>query len=156
MKIFYEYECDGCGERYDSEKKARKCERKPTRDLIVGVKVGSIVKRYPSFGWFDGDPRWVVNLKEVMGRDDIVVRQPCKESIDKCFAFYYVVTAIDVHEHRWRYHLETRAMSGKQGYRNGYTFGKHHITPDIVENPPAIVVEDAVSLLGHKSKYLLS
>jgi len=68
-----------------------------------------------------------------------------------------MITHIDGDEnngHRPRYHVETKAMTGQQGHRGGYTFDIHHSTPKIVENPPQIVVDESKELLGHAFKHL--
>jgi hypothetical protein len=55
-----------------------------------------------------------------------------------------------VGKHRVRYYLETKAMSGKQGHRGGYTATRHHICPVPVKAPPKFVVTDARDLIGQK------
>ena len=160
------FQCEKCGELYDHAFEAVDCETQ-TDDIIV--QVGDIV-RTGSFGWFDGDRRWIANPEVVVDwhtdgvcTDKQVNHKPCPNGDSNCFSscccmeFYYVVTAIDERcengRHRTQYHLFTKAMSGKHGYRSGYTYNEGHIRPEkIPTNPPPLDVDD---LIGQKAECLL-
>lgn len=146
--------CEGCGEEYEELAKAQRCEaRDPGRQL---VEVGDIVLVKAGFGWFDGDTRWVI--QPTVGL--FAYREGrCPRNDTNCFgecctySFYYVVTAIDIVEHRLRYHLATRAM--RAGPRHGYTFNKHHYTPVKVELPSDFLVRSGRGLIGQRARGLL-
>lgn len=132
--------CLICGKQYGSEREAVICETQPVDPRLV--QVGDIVTGQQIFGWFDGDEAWVVDPNAKKG--DI--------------AFYYVVTHIDGDDqdpHRVRYHLFTKAMTGKQGYRSGYTFNRHHISIKKAAKWPSNVERDSKDLIGQKSDRLL-
>lgn len=140
-KTIVTYACQICDLTYRTEQEAVICETQMPDKRIL--EVGDIVSCPGRFGWFDGDIAWVVNPDGKKGD----------------LAFYYVVTHIDGDEdnaHRTRYHLFTNAMTGKQGYKSGYTFNVGHITPRKAVNPPANVVKDSKDLIGKKAKHLLA
>ncbi len=165
MKI--EYICEGCGEGYADINRAIACEATESTEPTCGV--GDIVLAKGGFGWFDGDRRWVSNLSvrgEIAGAGDgskvvqIAAASPkCPNGNGNCFSdcctyfFYYVVTHIDKHEHRTRYHLMTRAM--QKGYRAGYTYNETHIRPEKVESPSDFLLRSSKGLLGGKARHLL-
>jgi hypothetical protein len=139
-KVTVRYECQVCGRKFGAEQDAIICETQPADPR--NAEVGDIVIGQPIFGWFDGDVAWVVDKGAKKG--DI--------------AFYYVVTHIDGDDrnaHRVRYHLFTKAMTGKEGYRSGWTFNEGHITLKKPIKRPAKVVEDSKDLIGQKSGNLL-
>lgn len=154
MKILYI--CEGCKEQYDSEDEAKRCEAIDPGPRLV--EVGDIVTAHSGFGWYDGDSRWIRN-------PDVLVngkrRATCPNGDGNCFSmcctygFFYVVIAIDIHDHRVRYHLATRAMNGKQGYRTGYTYNECHIIPKKVKNPPEFLRRSGRGLIGKKTTILL-
>lgn len=138
-KTITTYACQICGRKYATEPEAVICETQPEDRRIV--EVGDIVTGQGVFSWFDGDSAWVVDAKAKKG-----------------MAFYYVVTHIDGDEgnaHRVRYHLFTKAMSGKKGYRRGYTFNQGHVLPRKVVKPPRDVVSDSKDLIGQVAVCLL-
>jgi hypothetical protein len=154
-KVETTYACDICGEKYRTNEEAVACE---ARGFEPKFKVGQIVTSKQGFGWYDGDKSWIVN-------PDITLRpEKCPNGNRNCFeccctyVFYYVITFIDGDEregHKPRYHLRTKAMTGKQGYSEGWTFDEGHYKPMLVRNPPKIVVEQSKELLGKPSGYLL-
>lgn len=142
------YICEGCGRKFNQSEDAALCEGRTSEPT---VKVGDIVLARSGFGWYGGDVAWISNPKHT----------PCKSPGTNCFdtcctySFYYVVTAIDYESHRVRYHLATMAMSEENDYRYGYTYDQHHCTPEKVENPPADVVEQSKTLIGHVARGLI-
>jgi hypothetical protein len=153
------YVCDICEQEYQTEEDAKKCEsRGRERELVA---VGDIVRAKGGFGWFNGDRAWVMNYDALDGKSR---SKPCPNRDTNCFGhcctftFYYVVTAIDRDEkdpHRNRYHLETKAMTGSEGYRAGYTYNEGHFIPIRIPRPPAAVESSAKALIGNKAKHLL-
>lgn len=149
MKV--QYICDGCGEKFSDINEAISCEQSGEVERIC--EVGDIVTGEGGFGWYDGDSRWITNPNVQLHQ------KPCPNKNGNCFSdcctyfFYYVVTAIDQHKHRIRYHLTTRAM--KESYRQGHTFNKHHVQLIKVEDPSDYLVRSGRSLIGEKSEYLL-
>lgn len=158
------YRCPICRVAYDSLAQAERCEaRGAERARFV---VGDIVLAGAGFGWFDGDPRWVANFSRLGGtRDQVLQRGICPHDTDNCFsdcctyAFYYVVTVVDVDErdgHRVRYHVFTKAMTGAQGYRSGYTFNSGHVgLRHVAPSRATFVRRDAIDLRGSRSDTLL-
>lgn len=166
MKAITTYACEICGTVYEDRKKAEACEAQGRPEPSVSV--GDIVFAKGGFGWFDGDEAWVSNLKK-LGRGSPGAlpgrrREPHGNCFGDCcnYRFYYVVTAIDPDqdsysrkEHRLRYHLFTKAMTGQMGHRSGYTYDIHHVKPQLASHPPAAVVEGSKDLLGQKAGDLL-
>jgi len=151
MKKVICYECSICGEQYDTEAKCGTCEEKGLEKPIVAV--GDIVRTGRTFGWFNGNRRWIINpdVKQNPAHGNCF-NECC------CMVFYYVVTAIDrtpEDRHCLRYHLFTKAMSGQHGYRDGFTFSKDHYTPVVIKDPPVFVIKDSKDLIGSKSEYLI-
>ena len=151
MKTITRFVCEICNEQYDNARDAEKCEQQGIEKALY--KTGDIVEITKGFGWYDGDKRWIINPK--------VKRNPKHGNcFGKCclMVFYYAITAIDQdpdEPHRIRYHLFTNAMSGKQGYKEGYTRAETHYTPKIIKNPPKFIVKDSKKLIGRKSKFLI-
>ena len=140
MKIITSYQCSYCGKIYTSSLEALECESKglPPAEF----KVGDIVTVGAGFGWFDGDSHWVANHEEIsaLHKGGKWHGKHTKDlnCVDSCctYQFYYVVSHIDYVDHEIRYHLCTKAMTDKSGYRYGWT-DKHHRTPTIIKNPPS-------------------
>jgi hypothetical protein len=144
-KVITEYRCPSCNERYSNIKDAEKClgsDDKPT------FKVGDIVEAKYGFGWHDGDKDWIINPE---------VDPRAKHGFDKerSWGFYYVITHISMENHRATYHLATKAMTGKNGYRGGRTYSSGHWTPKLIENPPKKIIDGSKSLIGLKFEHLL-
>lgn len=169
MKTKVTYACGICEREFDSPEKASACEARGVDKPIV--QVGDIVFLKAGYGWYDGDEAWVSNPETRMNMNGtglsahaVPAPKPCPKRESNCFSdcctfkFYYVITAIDQDDrdpHRTRYHAETLAMTGKQGHRGpGYTYNQHHMTPELVKQPPPEVVKQSKALIGHKAKYL--
>ena len=113
------FRCPTCKSDYDTLKGAEACMAQGVDQPIV--KVGDIVTTDYGYGWFDGDIRWVVNpkVRAAPGPLPSPPVRPCPKKRGNCFdscctmGFYYVVTAIDHSGHRTRYHLFTKAMTGR-------------------------------------------
>ena len=152
------YVCEGCGTEYDQIWSAMSCEQQETPGPIVAV--GDIVTIGYGRGWQDGDKRWIIN-PDTERRYHKGLKVECPNGHGNCFnecctwGFYYVVTKIDKKDHRVRYHLETRAMTGKQGYRLGYTYNDGHVRPKRVEHPSAYLVRSGRLLIGHEARRLV-
>lgn len=134
------YGCQICGRQYSTEQDAIICETQPPDERLADV--GDVVAGGKRFGWFDGDKAWVMDPKVKKGY----------------IAFYYVVTHIDGHEdnaHRVRYHLFTNAMTGKEGYRSGWTFNSGHYALVKAKGPPEKVMREAKTLVGSLAEHLL-
>lgn len=136
------YECAVCNQIYDSEQDAIACEEKGVDDPVVSVGQFVVVDRddYGRFGWFNGDPDWVI--KKPKGLHSV------KDWDGRYYTLIYVVTHIDSKNHRTRYHLETKAM--KKDYRKGYTFSTGHYTPRAIDRNL-----DGSDLIGNKANWLL-
>ncbi len=145
-----QYVCEGCGQIYNDRDKAEKCEALTDE---VKVSVGDVVFASAGFGWFDGDKKWISNPSALKRR----ARNKHGNCFGECctYRFYYVVTVIDTHEHRTRYHLFTKAMEGKQGYRSGYTYNEHHVPIELIRDPPQRIVRDSKDLISKKATSLL-
>jgi hypothetical protein len=174
MIAVHQYECEICHKRSDDRETILACEARGVEKPIV--KVGDIVFMGAGFGWFDGDPAWVNNpdVRGPGGRNgDLTVKpKPCPKGDSNCFdsccnfRFYYVVTAIDTVKdhggfgyqspgHRTRYHVETLAMTGRQGHRGPkFTFASDHVRPKVVKDPPEAVVRASKKLIGHVAEHL--
>lgn len=162
------YQCEKCMTIYSSAELAQACEAQTIEPI---AQPGEIVLAKGSFGWFDGDKSWISN-------PDVKLKingYKCPNGDDNCFgsccnyAFYYVVGAVtldqpdnvyvrgrvrdELREHRWKYHLFTRAMSSIDGYGSGYTYDHGHYTPRRVEPQPKL--DGAEAFIGQRSKHLL-
>ena len=122
------YQCEVCKIVYGNKADALKCESigamadKPTFEVGDFVITGSL--DYGPFGWFDGDETWVIKCPKGLHSK--------KDWDGKYYKFIYLVTAITPaprEPHRTQVHLETRAMTGKSGYRSGVTYMTDHVTP---------------------------
>lgn len=175
MKTVYQCESPGCGKCYSTAAEAEECEAYLRGGPAI-VEVGDIVLLRAGYGWLDGDPLWVSNPEVCIGGKPLphkhrpldLVFSGASLCIDKsrkcpygdgnCFgpcctmAFYYVVTHIDIEEHRVRYHVATLALEGDHV---SYTYNVNHHQPKKVENPPEHVVRTSRRLIGKKGKYLL-
>lgn len=138
------YRCEKCNTTYHNIRHARACENQP--DPTPTVQVGDIVEAQYGFGWFDGKRSWVINPGV-----DVSVHGFGPEC---SYGFFYVVTYIEVFEHRVRYHLYTDAMTGAKGYQHGYTYDRGHRTPKKIGDPPQSVVEESKKFIGLKSDRL--
>jgi hypothetical protein len=146
------WKCPVCKKEYENKKDADDCFAIPSIKLF---KVGDVVipNKYYKMGWFDGDPKWVVNIDEY--KRDNPNNLPGIVKI----GFYYIITAITKSEHnphQINYHMETLAMTGNQGYRQCYNFiseytGKLYCDMIKVENPPQYILDKIKSLKGHKA-----
>lgn len=140
--------CPTCKRKYPDHDAAVKCANS---DETPKWEVGQIVTFGDRFGWYDGERDWVTN-------PDIV---PDMYASGRGYSLYYVITAItkdrwqNEYAHQLRYHVETMAMTGKKGYRGGYTSRSGHFTPRLVTNPPQIIQDQAKQLIGHKFDHLL-
>lgn len=158
------FRCPICKQQYVKEKFAEDCLAKGVDAPIV--KVGDIVNMGYGYGWFDGDVRWVMNpeVRVNPGRDPSPPKRPCPKNDGSCFdpcctmGFYYVVTAIDFSTedpHRTRYHVFTKAMTGKNRPKGAYTFGDGSGAPKLIRRPSPFVVKDSKSLIGKKAEHLI-
>jgi len=169
MKTKTIYLCGVCETEYPTLAEAEECEARAKR-MSPRFKVGDVVTGRSGFGWFNGDPAWISNPEVAAGgkpEPGGVSTKGSQPGHGNCFgdcctySFFYVVTAIDedTHQtslpHRVRYHVATKAMSGTEGYRNGYTFDDGHVTLTKVSNPPDAVVKGLADLIGEKSETLL-
>jgi hypothetical protein len=161
LEIQLAFICPICGRIWPTAKLAQSCLDQGFEK--VDVKPGDIVQvgghRY---GWYDGDSAWV---------DPETVKQ---RKMD-LFALYYVVTAItyppDRHSwtgdllawasnaddnyagHRAQIHVETPAMSGKEGHRIGYTYTSGHYRCSKVDRPD--LEASGKELIGNIAKHLI-
>lgn len=144
MEIITKYFCPMCYNKYDTIQDAQGCLDRGVEK--TDLKVGDIVEVKYGYGWFDGDKNWVIN-------PDV---DRSKHGFDKScsMGFYYVITAIEPHEHRLKFHVVTKAMTGIDGHRHGYTYLTGHYKPKKID-APEIVKLDAIDLIGFKSDRLL-
>lgn len=113
------WSCDICQTMYDTLKEAQECEAKGREQPICNV--GDFVTTGQTFGWHEGDPRWL--FSRVPMRD-------CASGFQ--LVFIYVVTSITPDprdKHRLRYSLRTFAMNEATGYWRGCT-GRDHYMPE--------------------------
>jgi len=151
VRVTKRWVCPICENEDRTREEAARCTAKGKEKPIV--KVGDIVLTRAGFGWFDGSRDWVKN-------PDVEKHPEHGNCFGECctHTFYYVVTAIDDYEgdsHRIRYHLLTAAMSGKQGYRQGWTTVDGHYKPRRVKDPPEKVLAESKAFIGSKADYLL-
>ncbi len=151
------YRCSICQTTYSTKKAATECYAKGIDK--PKLKVGDVTKA-GSFGWFDGDPRWVVNYKERASLGNTSIKTDHGDNrncFGPCctFQFFYVVTRVDKEQHRYRYHLFTKAMSGKEGYQSGYTYDWGHKTVIPLKKVPKAILADSKDLLGQGANGLL-
>ena len=142
MNLVTLYECDICKQRFETAEGAIACESTGTDR--TPCQVGDIVLR-GGFGWYDGDERWIAfRAKDTYrGIKGLYL-----------LTFYYVVTAIDLDNHRTRIHVVTKAM--KSGYTEGYTYVSGHVPVEPIKGGvPQFVLDDSKDLIGRKARYLL-
>lgn len=136
------FQCTICKKEYKSKQAAINCMNSTDQQI---VKVGDIVELRYGFGWFDGDKRWVINPDVDTSKHGF--------GADCSMGFFYVITHIDTENHRTRYHVMTNAMTGKKGYKGGWTYNKNHYTPKLID-APEFVKQDSKNLIGKKAKWL--
>lgn len=146
MIMKQKFQCEVCEEVYNTPEEALECEAR-VDDFADPFKPGDIVVTGQVFGWYDGDPLWIATKKQAS----------LGESYDGFhYNFFYVVTAITPHPqrpHSVLVHCETCAMTGKQGYKGGWT-SKGHYKIKKVEAPEE-VVKQGQRLLGNTFDSLL-
>lgn len=161
MRTETTYYCEICNRGYGDAAAATTCEAKGREK--VRAKVGDIVTGNAGFGWFDGDPKWISNPHVGTCKPGGLSTYGSKPGHGNCFgdcctySFYYVITKIDGDPqdgHTARVHVATKAMSGTQGYRVGWT-GRDHIRVRQAKDVPPEVVADSVDLIGLESECLL-
>jgi len=146
------YRCPACNKEHPSEALARACFESTPKPRY---KVGDIVIIRQGYHWNDGLDHWVVGGE---GRlDPIHGEEP--------LAFYFVVTSVDVgdrrqchydNHHRNLYSVQTLALkNGMPEGRGGWNTAAGHCPMELVESPPAQVVEEAKNLIGNKFYNLL-
>jgi predicted nucleic acid-binding Zn ribbon protein len=173
MKKIERYACESCGTEYRTVAEAAECEARAAAAKKTRLEVGDIVFARAGFGWYDGDREWIANANKVdpqrRGNPGPIQKGKCPNGDGNCFGecctfkFYYVVTHIDEDNfnnearrlHRPRYHLMTKAMTGKQGYGSGYTFDDGHWKPTLAQGVPAAVRLASRALIGEKATTLL-
>ncbi len=137
------YECPICNNRYDTKPEAEAC-------LAIGVderlRVGDIVEVKFGYGWYDGQKDWVINPEIDPNKTHGFGRKVS-------WGFYYVVTDVEISGHRVRYSVATKAMTGENGHRGGWT-GKNHYMPKKVDAPQS-VIDESRELIGNKYTNLL-
>jgi hypothetical protein len=138
MQVLTKFICPMCKAEYDHKEQAQACLDRGVDK--TDLKVGDIVELKYGFGWFDGDKRWVINpdvkLKHGFGKNESM-------------GFYYVITHMEAHEHRLRIYVATKAMTGANGHKGGYTYLSGHYTPKKIEAPEEVIL-DAIDLIGTK------
>ncbi len=144
--------CPVCQKEYPTREEAARCVARGKEKPIL--KVGDIVLNRAGYGWFDGNRDWIKN-------PDVQKHPEHGNCFGACctFQFYYVVTAIDDYEgdaHRIRYHLLTAAMSGEQGYRQGWITASEVHKPIRVKDPPEKVLAESKLFIGSKTEHYLS
>ena len=160
MNVTTIYRCK-CGKESERKYDAALC---CLPSLRSSFKVGDIVTMNYGRGWFDGDIRWVVNPGVVLNPGPLpspLSRVP-PPNHGNCFAkcctmgFFYVITAIDRSIdpdddlERPRIHLLTKAMTGKEGYRQFYNY-EEYLTK--VRNPKRFLLQDSKDVIGEKAEY---
>lgn len=175
MAPYAKYFCSSpdCKEEFDTLKAAEDHEN--VANASAGeqiVKVGDIVSVNSGYGWFDGDPLWVIKpTAQDIPKDwpseapikSIPTRKRCPRGDSNCFSecctytFLYVVTDIRMSEHRWKYSVVTKAMGGGHAHAfwGGWTRPVTHYTPKVMANPPPEVVAGSKEFLGQVMRNLL-
>lgn len=151
------YKCPTCGHLYETQEAVEYCYNSTGEQEFS---VGDVVVIERGYGWYDGDPAWVLD------------REGYEFHGEKTYRMYYVVTAVDldlhpnsyqevgpckekVRGHRLRYHVASRAWNGKDGYYIGWnvTGGTHfHMMRTTLK---AANLPGAEALLGRKTSHLL-
>lgn len=151
MRQLTSFQCEICSKIYASQEEGASCELRGEEKPILFV--GDFVVRSAGFGWFDGDRDWVSNPNVPLHQTH---KYNCFESCCT-YAFYYVITEIDKDPedgHRLRYHLATKAMTGKQGHRVGYDYANNGFWK-LVLQPSTKLIADKMDLIGMKADYLI-
>ena len=155
------YRCSVCQSMYETQGAAEACAAQGIRGMDTGhaLEVGDVVVGYPRYGWFDGDPKWVVNPdKGHIAQFDELAN---KFKGSQMHSFYYVVTHIGLdpgsfnrayNGHRLQYWVKTKAMSGTQGYVVGYTTSTHSLMYKPEKEPPKSVLDAAPNMVGWKGE----
>lgn len=145
VKRIVRYVCTSCRAQYLTRQEAEACA---AREETPVCKVGDIVLAGGMrFGWFDGEKSWIARSVEPRRHEP----QPASGRMHE---FYYLVTAIEPEGHRLRYYLATRAMTGRSGYRAGWTTADGgHFTPRVVDPRPELPGE--AELMNEKPRNLL-
>jgi len=144
MQVIEKFVCPICHTQYDIKAEAQACLDRSVEK--TSLTLGDIVEVKYGYGWFDGDKKWVINPDVDMSKHGF--------SKDCSMGFYYVITHIEPDKHRLRFHVFTKAMTGTQGHREGYTYLRGHYTPVKIDAPEDVVL-DSVDLLGLKSSIRL-
>jgi hypothetical protein len=139
------YFCPKCSRIYGSEGAARTCDGS---DRPAEFEVGQIVRIDVGYGWYDGDPKWLIlNTGDHHGR--------------KTHDAFFVVTAVDYdrsdrwHAHDPRYWVKTLGIkNGNPTGMGGYTYPATHVKLHPVEQDPILVAEGA-KYIGEKSGGLI-
>lgn len=150
------YICEGCGTKYDNEAEAIACEaQEPDRPRF---KVGDIVTARTH--WVDNE-KWVANpgVSRVVAGGKTKNHRDDRNCFDSCCnpLPYWVITAIDIEEHRTRYHLATRAIKDYEGNpATGYTYNYNHVLPKKAKGPRVEAIRRSARLLiGRRARSLL-
>ncbi len=117
------YMCEICNKQFDTPAKAQQCENIGLEQVPfeAGDYVTTHGEDYGRFGWYDGDPDWV--LKKPHGLHS-------QKPYDGTYlSFIYIVTAVTNRGHRAIIHLRTKAM--KDQYVSGWTSMTGHHTPHL-------------------------
>jgi hypothetical protein len=144
MEVITKFFCPMCNSEHNQKADAQSCLDRGLDK--TDLKVGDIVEIKYGYGWFDGDKNWVINPD--------VDRSKHGFSKKESMGFYYVITAIEPHEHRLRFYVITKAMTGEYGHKGGYTYLTGHYAPKKIKAPENVVL-DAVDLIGTKFEWLL-
>ena len=148
MKTITRFKCEICNKEYLDVNEAKQCETRGVEEPMFDV--GDIVYKGAGYGWYNGDKRWVINpMVKLKGNPE---HGNC---FDKCctMAFYYVITAITQDLHSLRYHLYTKAMSGKQGHRCGYMYLANPYVLKLIHPVPEFIINDSKELIGNEAEY---
>ena len=140
MKTVHICERPGCGQQFESIMEGRHHEwmRMPTKV----AERGDIVRLGPRYLWVNGNPWWVANLNTVLA----------PSSREKFFDLYFVVTEVEELNHKWRYHLASKAIKSTvtaASFISGYLEANaDHMV--VVKEPPANTLESSKGFLGYR------
>lgn len=145
------YRCPTCNKEHPTEALAHACYESTPKPTL---KVGDIVIIRQGYMWNDGLDHWVVGghgrVSPIQGAESL--------------AFYFVITSIDAGDsdqchwdmHRNLYSVQTLGLkNGMPEGRGGWNPRQGHCPMELVENPPAQVVEESKALIGNKFYNLL-
>lgn len=146
-----QYVCEACKKVYLSPEEALECESQPLPEHDLNV--GDIVLAHSGFSWYDGKIEWVSNPL-VRAQENLDKNKSHGNCFRPCctYSFYYVITKITSRKHKVLFHLETKAMTGEQGYRGGWATHSHYF-PKKVDNIPDAIANDYSDLIGHDWAY---